>query len=153
MQEQYGGSTLNLGTNLFTYTLGTWTMSFTNTNSIVLNPAPQNSSMSGMATPYPSIIAVSNIVGTVMKTTITLTNLTFSSEYNVNALLVAPNASDTLFLSHAGTPAIGVNGVTLTFSDTATNTLPYFENPGQDDLTFTNGTYKPEANGAPPTFP
>jgi len=153
LMEKYGGVTNNLGTNLFTYTLGTWMMSFTNTNAIIINPAPINSSQVGMATPYPSIIAISNIVGTVFKTTITLTNLTHTSEYNVNALLVAPDAADTLFLSHAGTPAIGVNGVTLTFSDTATNTLPYYVNPGQDDLPFTNGVYKPAANGATPVFP
>jgi len=148
LMEKYNGSTNNLGTNLFTYTLGMWTMSFTNTNAIVINPEPMNSSQAGMSTPYPSIIAISNIVGTVFKTTITLTNLTHTSEYNVNALLLAPSGSNTLFLSHAGTPAIGVNGVTLTFSDTATNTLPYFNNQA-----FTNGVYKPAANGSPPAFP
>jgi uncharacterized delta-60 repeat protein len=148
LMEKSGGLTNNLGTNLFTYTLGTWTMSFTNTNSIVINPATVNSSQPGMAAPYPSVIAISNIIGTVFKTTITLTNLTHTSEYNVNALLVSPSASDTLFLSHAGTPAIGVSGVTLTFSDSATNTLPYFNNQA-----FTNGVYKPAANGSPPVFP
>ncbi len=151
--EKFGGATNNLGTNLFTYTLGTWTMSFTNTNAIVINPAMVGSSQAGMASNYPSVISISNIVGTVFKTTITLTNLEHSSEYNVNALLVSPSASDTLFLSHAGTPAIGVNGVTLTFSDSATNTLPYYGNPGQNNLPFTNGVYKPEANGSTPAFP
>ncbi|HEY3763382.1 MAG TPA: Calx-beta domain-containing protein [Verrucomicrobiae bacterium] len=148
LMEKYGGVTNNLGTNLFTYTLGTWNMSFTNTNAIIINPAPANGSQPGMASNYPAVISISNIIGTVFKTTVTLTNLTHSSEYNVNALLVAPNAADTLFLSHAGTPAIGVNGVTLTFSDTATNTLPYFNNQS-----FTNGVYKPAANGATPVFP
>lgn len=146
--ESNSGTAINLGTNLFTYTLGTWTMSFTNTNSIVIGPEPINSSVAGMASPYPSIIAISNVVGTVFSTTITLTNLTHTSEYNVNALLVSPSASDTLFLSHEGTPAIGVNGVTLTFSDSATNTLPYFNNQA-----FTNGVYQPTNNGSPPAFP
>ncbi|HEY1663256.1 MAG TPA: Calx-beta domain-containing protein [Verrucomicrobiae bacterium] len=146
--EKFGGVTNNLGTNIFTYSLGTWTMSFTNTNAIVILPATINSSQAGAAAPYPSIISISNIVGTVFNTIITLTNLTHTSEYNVNAMLVSPSASDTLFLSHAGTPAIGVSGVTLTFSDTATNTLPSFNNQA-----FTNGVYKPAANGATPAFP
>jgi len=149
--ETNSGVPENLGTNLFTFTLGTWTMSFTNTNSIIIGPAPINSSQSGIASPYPSVIAISNIVGTVFKTTITLTNLTHTSEYNVNALLLAPNASDTLFLSHAGAPAIGISGVTLTFSDTATNSLPVYG--GTNYQAFTNGVYKPAAYGSSPTFP
>ena len=153
LMEKYGGLTNNLGTNLFTYTLGTWTMSFTNTNAIIINRAPVNGSQPGMASNYPSIISISNIVGTVFKTTVTLTNLTHSSEYNVNALLVAPNAADTLFLSHAGTPAIGINGVTLTFSDTATNTLPPDQIGQPSPQAFTNGVYKPAANGSSPVFP
>lgn len=146
MQEVYGGVTNSLGTNLFSYALGTWTMSFTNPAAITIGPAQVNGSQPAMAAPYPSVITVSNVFGTVFGTTVTLTNLLHSSEYNVNALLVAPNASDILFLSHAGTPAVGVNGVTLTFSDSATNSLPN----GQP---FTNGVYKPAPGVTPPTFP
>ena len=129
-----------LGTALFTYTLGSWTTVFYNTNAIIINAAAPGS-------PYPSSITVSNLGGLLIKATVTLTNMSHTSSSAINTLLVSPNQNDTLFMSHAGDGQI--NHVTLIFDDAATNSLP--NNNGQ--VIITNGVYKPTRYGAAPLFP
>jgi hypothetical protein len=131
----------NIGTAQFTYTLGTWTTVFYNTNAIILNAA-------AAASPYPSTITVSNLGGVLIKAVITLTNITHTAPAAINALLVSPNQNDTLFMSHAGGGQFGgaINGVTLTFDDAATNSLPF-------NTQITNGVYKPTQYGGAPVFP
>jgi hypothetical protein len=134
--------TTGLGTALFTYTLGSWTTVFRNTNAIIINAA-------AAASPYPSTIIVSNLGGVLLKAVITLTNMTHTAPAAINALLVSPNQNDTLFMSHAGGGEFGgaINGVTLKFDDAATNSpLPV---NGQ----ITNGVYKPTQYGGTPVFP
>jgi uncharacterized delta-60 repeat protein len=131
----------NIGTALFTYTLGTWTTLFYNTNAIIINAA-------GPGLPYPSPITVSNLGGVLIKAVVTLTNMTHSAPSAVNVLLVSPGQKDTLLMSHVGGGQFGgaVNGVTVTLDDAATNSLP---SNGQ----ITNGVYKPSQFGGAPTFP
>jgi uncharacterized delta-60 repeat protein len=138
---QLSNGTTNIGTAVFTYTLGTWTMTFSNTNIIVIND-------NTTASPYPSAITVSNVSGVVIKATVTLTNVTHLSPAEINALVVAPNQSDTLLMSHAGGGEFGggINNVTLKFDDAATNSLPF---NGQ----ITNGVYKPTGFPPSPNFP
>ena len=93
----------------------------------------------------PSVINVSGLSGTVVKTTLTWTNVTHTSPSDIDALLVAPNQFDTLFMAHAGGQN-AINHVTLTFDDAATNSLPQF---GQ----ITNGVYRPTGYLPVPTFP
>jgi len=126
--------TNNLGTALFSYTLGTWTLTFSNTASITINDL-------NIASPYPSSILVSNLNGLIYKTTVTLTNLSHGSISDVNVLLVAPNQKDTLLMSHVG-GSESVANITLTFDDAATNSLP------QSGL-ITTGTNKPSAYYSP----
>jgi hypothetical protein len=135
-----------LGTALFTYTLGNWTTLFYNTNAIIINAGTQSAAAPG--SPYPSTITVSNLGGVLIKATITLTNMTHTAPAAINALLVSPNQNDVLFMSHAGGGEFGgaINGVTLTFDDAATNSLPF---NGQ----ITNGVYKPTQFGGAPVFP
>jgi hypothetical protein len=132
---------VNIGIVPFTYTLGTWTTLFYNTNAIIINAA-------GPAIPYPSTINVSNLGGVLIKAVVTLTNLTHSAPSAINVLLVSPNQNDTLLMSHMGGGQFGgaVKGVTLTFDDAATNSLP---SNGQ----ITNGVYKPSQFGGQPIFP
>jgi hypothetical protein len=135
-----------LGTALFTYTLGNWTTLFYNTNAIIINAGTQFAAAPG--SPYPSTITVSNLGGVLIKATVTLTNMTHTAPAAINALLVSPNQNDVLFMSHAGGGEFGgaINGVTLTFDDAATNSLPF---NGQ----ITNGVYKPTQFGGAPVFP
>ncbi|MGH7953438.1 MAG: Calx-beta domain-containing protein, partial [Limisphaerales bacterium] len=118
----------SLGTNGFTYTLGTWTMTFTNTNAIIINDDT-------IASPYPSTLDVSNVGGTIINATITLTNLSHTSPGDIDALLVSPAQQDTLIMSHAGAQN-AVKNVTLTFDDAATNSLP-------QNGALTSGTNRP----------
>ena len=135
-----GGSsgTNNLGIAIFTYTLGTWTTCFTNPAVIIIND-------NTMASPYPSIINVSGVGGTLIKATITLTNLSHFSPGDIDALLVAPNQLDTLFMAHAG-GTFNLNHATLTFDDAASNSLP-------NNAQIFSGTNKPTAFLPVPSFP
>jgi hypothetical protein len=118
----------NIGTAVFGYTLGSWIATYSNTAPIIINDAAP-------ATPYPSIINVSGLFGTVVKTTLTWTNVSHTSPSDIGALLVAPNQNDTLIMAHAG-GSTNITHVTLTFDDAATNSLPRFNQ-------ITNGVYKP----------
>jgi uncharacterized delta-60 repeat protein len=129
----------DLGTAVFTYTLGTWTTTFVNTNTIIVND-------NTMASPYPSMINVSGVGGVLIKTVITLTNISYGpSPADMDVLLVSPNQQDTLIMAHAGGQN-AINHVTLTFDDAASNSLPHY------DLLI-SGTNKPTAYLPMPNFP
>jgi hypothetical protein len=128
--------TNNIGTNGFTYTLGTWTTTFSNPAPIIINDDT-------IATPYPSIINVSNVGGVIIKATVTLTNLSHQSLHDVDVLLVSPAQQDTVLMSHVGTYGYFATHLTLTFDD-ATN-YPALPSSGA----VTNGTYNPTEYGAP----
>jgi uncharacterized delta-60 repeat protein len=129
----------NLGAALFTYTLGSWTTVFSNTNVVVI-------SANGIATPYPSMLVVTNVGGVVLKAALTLTNFNNNGNVSaVDALLVSPAGGDTLLMGNAGGPNM-IKNATLIFDDAATNSLP-------QTSVITNGTYKPTGYGSVPTFP
>ena len=132
------GST-NLGTAVFTYTLGTWTTLFTNSAAIIVNDyAP--------ASPYPSAISVAGVGGVLVKAVVTLTNISYgSSPADMDVLLVAPNQQDTLIMAHAGAQN-ALKNVTLTFDDAASNSLP-------SNAQIISGTNKPTAFLPVPNFP
>jgi uncharacterized delta-60 repeat protein len=139
LQDVTSNGIINLRTNGFTYTLGTWTTTYSNTAAIIINDM-------AIATPYPSSINVSNLGGEVVKATVTLTNLSHGSVYDIDALLLAPNAQDTLLMAHVGTIGISASHITLTFDDAAANSLT---NSGA----ITSGTNKPTAYPPLPLFP
>ena len=119
----------NIGTAVFGYTLGSWTATFSNTAPIIINDyAP--------ATPYPSVINVSGLSGTLVKTTLTWTNVSHTSPADIDALLVSPGLNDTLIMAHAGGED-AITHVTLTFSDATNNS--HLSHYGQ----ITNGVYQP----------
>ncbi|MBU6410749.1 MAG: hypothetical protein KGR98_10215, partial [Verrucomicrobia bacterium] len=83
--------TNDLGIASFSYMLGKWTTSFTNPAPIIINDI-------GIATPYPSGITVSNVGGTLLKATVTVTNLNHTWPSDIDMLLVSPAAQDALFM-------------------------------------------------------
>jgi len=133
-----GNGVTNIGTAVFTYTLGTWTTVFSNTAAIIIND-------NAAASPYPSIINVSGVGGTLVNATVTLTNMTHKSPDDIDVLIVSPSERDTLLMSHAGGQHL-INHVVLTFDDAATNSLP-------DEDQITSGTNKPTAYGSLKEFP
>ncbi len=91
--------------------------------------------ISGPANSYPSSINVSGLSGSITKLTVTLFNLSHSWPDDVDVLLVGPSGLKSLLMSDVG-GGVGVNGVTLTFDSTASNTLP-------DSSQLVSGTYQP----------
>lgn len=86
------------------------------------------------ATPYPSMITVAGVTGTVTKVTVTLRGLTHTCPADLDVLLVGPGGQNVLLISDAGTNK-AVSNLTLTFDDTAA-TLP-------QTSTLASGTYRP----------
>jgi uncharacterized delta-60 repeat protein len=129
----------DLGTAVFTYTLGTVTRTFANTNAIIVND-------NAIASPYPSTINVSGVGGLLIKSVVTLTNISYgSSPQDMSVLLVAPGQQDTLIMAHTGGQN-ALSHVTLTFDDAASNSLPR-------STLIISGTNKPTAYLPVPNFP
>jgi subtilisin-like proprotein convertase family protein len=99
------------------------------------------------ASPYPSNITVSGLTGTISDVNVTLTGVTHPFEGDIEALLVAPDGTNLVVLSDAGTGAL--SNATVTFDDAAAGQPP-------QNIAWTAGTYKPvnytELSGAD-TFP
>jgi len=108
----------SLGTNIFTIYLGTWTATFSNTEPIIIKA-------NGTASPYPATINVSGMAGTILKTSVTLTNLTHGSPGDIGVLVVAPSQKDTLLMDNAGA-GNSIKNVTLDFDDAAGTSLPEY---------------------------
>ena len=106
----------NIGTGVFGYTLGTWTTVVSNSAMIIINDK-------AIASPYPSIINISGLGGSLVKATITVTNLSHPSPKDIDALLVSPSQLTTLFMAHAGGQN-ALQNVTITFDDAASDYLP-----------------------------
>ena len=133
-----GNGVTNIGLANFTYSLGTWTNVFTNTGIIFINN-------NTIATPYPSTINVSGVGGTLVKATMSVTNMTHRTPIDINMLLVAPGGQDTVLMSHAGAE-FSIKSVTLNFDDAASTSLP-------QNTIIVSGTNKPTAYGTTPSFP
>jgi hypothetical protein len=130
----------NIGTGSFPYTIGLVTNIFSNPAVIIINDNTK-------ASPYPSTINVSGLSGTQLKATVTLMGLTHASPMDIEALVVAPNQTDTLLMANAGGSGgnAALNNATITFSDAATNSLPPYNH-------ITNGVYKPTQYAPITTF-
>lgn len=132
LQLQDGGA--NLGTVSKTFVLGTSvsvTSAFTNAAPITI-PA---SGTKGAATPYPSAISVTGVTGTVAKVTVTLAGLSHTYPDDLDVLLVGPGGQTVMLMSDVG-GSTGIVGVTLTFDDSASGSLP-------DSGAIASGTCKP----------
>jgi len=123
LQLQDGAN--NLGTATFTFHLP-GTVSFTNPVAIAI-PGQ------GSASPYPSTIEVSGMLGETAKATVTLNGLTHGFPDDVDILLVSPSGKKLVLMSDAG-GGHSITNVHLTFNDTGAD-LP-------DSSTIVSGTYK-----------
>jgi uncharacterized repeat protein (TIGR01451 family) len=139
----------------FGFTLGGNTISFANTNTIFLPESltssptlATNSVAPGYG--YPALINVSGISGLITKATVTFSNFGHSYPSDVDALLEAPNGSNSVLMSHCGGDfGVGnVNGTAygpmVTFTFDPTSTIPMTTNK------LTNGTYLPSAHWSSP---
>jgi subtilisin-like proprotein convertase family protein len=90
---------------------------------------------SGSATPYPSTVNVSGVSGTVAQIKVNLSGLSHTWPNDVDMFLQGPQGQKVMLMSDAG-GSYGLNNVNLTFSDSASGTLP-------DESQITSGTYRP----------
>lgn len=130
----------NLGVVSYSFNLGTAITnlgSFNNTAAITI-PAGAPGVTSGAATPYPSTINVSGLVGTVSKLTVNLNNLNHTFPDDIDILLVGPTGKTTLLMSDVGGDA-DLSNIDLTFDDAAA--------PLPDLSSFTSGSYRPSNYG------
>ena len=137
-----GLGTNGLGTGVFGYTIGTWNTVVSNTATIFIYP-------DDVASQYPSSIPISGLGGSLLKATMTLTNLTHSAPRAIDAVLVAPSELTTLIMAHCG-GANSVQNVTIVFDDAATNSLPQSSLIAPPNTIVTN---KPTAYPVVPPFP
>lgn len=136
LQDERAGVTNNLGTVAFPFDPPSV--------SVRSNPAAIIIPDRGKATPYPSTITVSNLLGVVTKATVTLRGLTHSFPQDLSALLVSPTGGSVLLMSHAG-GGHSVSNLTLTFDDAGAS-LP-------SSGSLSNKTYKPGHYAASVVFP
>src|SRR5215207_3562500 len=73
--------------------------------------------------PYPSSNVVAGVTGLVTSVSATLVNLTHPSPDDLDVLLVGPGGQTVVLMSDAG-GSNAVSGVTLTFADTSSVSLP-----------------------------
>ncbi|HEY1790904.1 MAG TPA: Calx-beta domain-containing protein [Verrucomicrobiae bacterium] len=136
-------------TNSFALTIGTWTTTWSNTNAIVFSGTTNSSPM--IASPYPSIITVSNVGGVLVGVTTTLTNYSCSSPQANEVLLVSPGLADSLLMAGIGDAQINARSVTLTFSNCVPQNFLPFDTSVSTPLT--NGVYNPTQYGGITIFP
>ena len=114
--------------------------SFSNINAISI----PGSGTQGIADPYPSIINVSGLIGTITDVNVTIYGLSHSSPDNIDILLVGPAGQKLILMSDAGGPH-NVSNLTITFDDEAL--IP----PPNGTVLF-EGSFKPvnyTGNGGP----
>jgi subtilisin-like proprotein convertase family protein len=137
---------LDLGNLTFNLRLGTTAGNsygpFANANLIRI-PAGAPTSTSGVASPYPSTIAVSGIAGTVSKVTATLTNFSHTFPGDIDILLVGPAGQRVVLMSDVGGGTDIVN-VSLTFDDAG---------PALPLTALSSGTFRPTNSGTGDVFP
>ncbi len=93
----------------------------------------------GPAGPYPSeiVVPMGMLAGEIVKATVTVSDLSHSFPDDINMLLVGPTGANVMLMSDVG-GGVGLTGVTLTFDDQATASLPDSHSPS-----ISTGAYKP----------
>ena len=138
LQDERPGSTNDLGIVVFTFAAPAAATNFTSSAGITI---PDH----GIATPYPSAINVSGLTGRVSQAVVTLNGLSHSFPHDVSVLLVSPAGSNVLVMSHTG-GGHRVSNISLTFDDTATVSLPNYDQ-------VIGGTYQPSSYEGPVSLP
>src|SRR4030095_14330471 len=100
----------------------------------------------GPASPYPTTIAVSGVLGTITRATLTLQGLVHSFPDDMDFLLTGPGGGSAIVLSGAAGPSSTGGGITVALDDAAAIPLP-------DETPLQSGTFKPANYGAGDAFP
>jgi len=100
-----------------------WSLTITAHSRVFANPAEIMIPDVTPAVPYPSTIQVSGVDDPITKVTVTLNNLHHTFPADLDMLLVGPSGASVVLMSDAGA-GFGVDGVTLTFDDSALDFVP-----------------------------
>ncbi len=145
---QLNDGATSLGTAVFNFIVGQTTTVYSNTAAITIpDPnTPTAVNKYGPAAPYPSVISVAGLAGTVAKATVTVTNFNHNWPSDVDTLLVSPAGQKTYLMTKTG-GSITVNNATLTFDDDSPSYVP------QSSI-ITSGTNHPTSYATvAPAFP
>lgn len=107
---------------------------FSNPTAITIADRAGSATPNGISSPYPSVIAVSGLSGTVTDVNVTITGLTTARERDLNFALVSPSGQTLMLMADAGDLA-GTSNVNLTFDDSAASLV--------SNTVITSGTYRP----------
>ncbi|TMQ18551.1 MAG: hypothetical protein E6J91_07705 [Deltaproteobacteria bacterium] len=135
----------DMGTVSFPVRLGTTDVTSTSAAepaTITINDTPRVSGIA-VASPYPSMINVSGVPGTVRAVCVTLNGLFHTFPSDIDILLVGPHGQQVILLSDAGGGTDAV-GLTITFDDAAAAIAP---------ATLVSGTFRPTNIGGGDIFP
>ncbi|MCL5097165.1 MAG: hypothetical protein M1608_06505 [Candidatus Omnitrophica bacterium] len=135
---QLSDGTTPLGQVTFAYTLGSTKTTFSNASAISI---PDH----GAATPYPSTISVSGLVGTVSKVTVSLFRVNHTYPDDIDVLMVSPTGQSLMLMSDSGGGNM-ITNVTLSFDDFGNASLP-------DTNQIVSGVYKPSNYNLGDIFP
>jgi len=105
-----------LGTVTFRFRIGPQINTVASTNSIHLNPV-------GAAAPYPSILSITNVPGSIIGVNLTFSNLSHIFPDDLDILLVSPSGDAVVVMSDAG-GGVALENRTFTLADGAGNPLP-----------------------------
>src|SRR4030095_6498657 len=83
----------------------------------------------GPASPYPTTIAVSGVLGTITRATLTWQGLVHSFPDDMDFLLTGPGGGSAIVMSDAGGPTSTGGGITVTLDDAAALPLPHEQPP------------------------
>jgi subtilisin-like proprotein convertase family protein len=112
--------------------------SFTNAGTITITDLPPKPTK---ATPYPSAIAVSGLVGQITDVNVSLNGLTHSAPDDIDALVTSPGGGKVIVMGDAGDTFPVSQAITLTFDDAASGSLP-------NTTMLAAGTFKPTNYGS-----
>lgn len=113
---QLQDGTRSLGQVTFQLSVGRQSVSFSNRSPITLNDTAP-------ASPYPSQILVSGLIGQLVKTTLTFDGFSHTAPQDLDIMLVAPNGQASVVMSDVG-GNFRLGGISFTLDDDASQTLP-----------------------------
>ena len=128
---------------------GGWSLTIATSVTQVCNVTPilvPGAGTIGVASPYPSTIHVSGLLGTLTHATVTLQQFVHPYPDDVDFMVAGPQGENAIVMSDAGGP-VGTGGVvTLTLDDAAAVPLP-------DETPLQSGTFRPANYGGGDDFP
>jgi T5SS/PEP-CTERM-associated repeat protein len=109
-----------------TGSLGSWSLQIQTTTGALTNvmsgsiliPSNAPAATSGRASPYPSVLAVTGLGGTITNLTVTLSGLSHTFPDDLDILLVGPGGQKVMLMSDAG-GGFALGNATLVFDDAA----------------------------------